>query len=216
MVKKYNLEGPASSFKKKLTLGLNFNKNLTYTGHVRNIAKKLQINACVRRISHLLDASGCETLYKSQVRPIMEYCPLVWSPCPPSYLNLLDKIQDREKRLIQRRRTSEQPTALQPLQQRRDVSGKCVMYKVHEQQALHLTSLLLPRPPQAPYSTRTAPRRGNTLEVPFARTELYLQSFLPKYSRMWNTLMETTAVGQAKPLTDFKAKVNTWIKRQPP
>lgn len=59
--------------------------------------------AYARRKSHLLHATGCETLYKFQVKPVLEYCPLVWSLCPPSYLSVLDKIQNRTKRLIQRK-----------------------------------------------------------------------------------------------------------------
>ncbi|KAG0712665.1 hypothetical protein GWK47_017958 [Chionoecetes opilio] len=61
--------------------------------------------------------------YQSQVRSLMEYAPLTWSSCPPSYLSLLDKVQARAQRLIRLKALQDQLLPpLQPLQQRRDRS----------------------------------------------------------------------------------------------
>ncbi|KAG0725904.1 hypothetical protein GWK47_004509 [Chionoecetes opilio] len=46
--------------------------------------------SCIRRVAHLLDAQGVGTLYKSQVRSLMEYSPPAWSSRPRHYLRLLD------------------------------------------------------------------------------------------------------------------------------
>ncbi|XP_069987613.1 uncharacterized protein [Penaeus vannamei] len=122
------------------------NSALTFTGHVKTIARKAawKLN-CVRRIAHLLDSQGICTLYAAQVRSLMEYANLTWSPCPPSYLGLLDKIQQRAQRLICLKAPLDQSSPLmQPLQQRRDVAGLCVIYKTHKQSAPHLTVLRQP------------------------------------------------------------------------
>lgn len=61
-----------------------------------------------------------------------------WSPYPPSHLNLLDKILDRAKRLIQRSQTSEQLTTLQSHQD----NAMFLRRKLHKQLTPHLRSLL--------------------------------------------------------------------------
>ena len=197
-------------------LGVKFNKDLTFTGHVRQMAKRAANKlACVRRISYLLDGTGCATLYKSQVRSVMEYSPLVWSSCPPSYLNLLDKIQERAQRLIQYKMEGhERPTNLQPLQQRRDVSGMCVLYKAQRQHTPHLAPLRLPLPPPSHHGTRAAQTRSSQVEIPFARTELFLRSFHSRYSRMWNTMVHVTHIDRTNSMHMFKREVNAWIRLQ--
>jgi len=104
-------------------LGVKINRYVSFTGHVKDMTKRAAGRlSCVRRISHLLDARAINTLYKSQVRSIMEYAPLTWCSCPPSYLGLLDKVQRRAQRLMDlHTRLHETPSLLQPLQHRRDV-----------------------------------------------------------------------------------------------
>ncbi|KAG0716749.1 hypothetical protein GWK47_008954 [Chionoecetes opilio] len=65
--------------------GVGVDSGLTYTSHVRKVAKDVAWKlSCIRRVAHLLDAQGVGTLYKSQVRSLMEYSPLAWSSCPPA------------------------------------------------------------------------------------------------------------------------------------
>ncbi|XP_069983709.1 uncharacterized protein [Penaeus vannamei] len=143
---------------------MEMNSALTFTGHVKNIARKAawKLN-CVRRIAHLLDSQGICTLYAAQVRSLMEYAPLTWSSYPPSYLGLLDKIQQRAQRLICVKAPPDQSSPLmQPLQQRRDVAGLCVIYKTHKQSAPHLNHTATPPalpPPGMTNSSSLSPGR---------------------------------------------------------
>ena len=108
-------------------LGVQFDEKLTFVEHVKDLASRTAKKfACLRRIAPLLDEKGCTMLYNSQIRSIMEYAPLVWSSCPPSYLKLLDKIQERVSRLIDTKRPQDNPVALQTLQHRRAFSGLSV------------------------------------------------------------------------------------------
>ncbi|KAG0721159.1 hypothetical protein GWK47_047009 [Chionoecetes opilio] len=76
-------------------LGVEVNSVLTFTDHIQTIARKAAWKlSCVRRVIHLLDSQGITTLYAAQVRSLMEYAPLTWSSCPPTYLSLLDKDGD--------------------------------------------------------------------------------------------------------------------------
>ncbi|KAG0718254.1 hypothetical protein GWK47_052787 [Chionoecetes opilio] len=64
-------------------LGVEFDSGLTYTSHVRKVAKDAAWKlSCIRLVAHLLDAQGFGTLYKSQVRYLMEYSPSHGPPAP--------------------------------------------------------------------------------------------------------------------------------------
>ena len=188
--------------------------SLSFTSHVRKVAKDAAWKlSCVRRVGKILDGPGIATLYRAQVRPVMEYAPLTWSSCPPSYLSRLDRIQARAQRMIQLR-DPDQHISFQSLQQRRDVAGLCVMYKALRRQTPHLAPLRLPPAPVPTQNTRSAAneQHHHTVTVPFARTESHLRSFLPKYGRMWNTLTQTTRLHHSKCLQTFKTGVNEWLK----
>ena len=194
-------------------LGVEFNNTLTFTGHVKQLAKTAAWKlGCVRRIAHLLDAKGVDTVYKAQVRSVMEYSPLAWSSCPPSHLKILDKVQRRAERLIMQKCTRGEVISLQRLQHRRDVAGLCVMYKVHKQHSPHLSPLRLQPPPTPVHSTRGAEDADQQVAVPFARTELYLRSFLPRYARLWNGLVRHTSIHHSTSMQQFKTKVNLWLQ----
>ena len=124
-------------------LGITVDEKLTFASHVREIAARASRKlSSIRRISSLLDHNGCCILYKSQVRPMMEYCPLTWSSCSKSHSDLLEVVQRRAKRLIDSKApTGSSGLKLQPLQHRREVSALCVFYKVHRLNLLHLSAL---------------------------------------------------------------------------
>ena len=55
-------------------LGVEVDSRMLFDCHLGDVARKAsQKVRLVRRLRHFLDADGLLTLYKSQVRPIMEY-----------------------------------------------------------------------------------------------------------------------------------------------
>ncbi|KAG0725058.1 hypothetical protein GWK47_039348 [Chionoecetes opilio] len=85
-----------------------------------------------------------------------------WSSCPPLYLGLLDKVQNRAQRLnlLKAAQTCSRP--LQSLQHRRDVAGLGVTYKILKQGAPHLAILPGSRGRHLTHnSTRDAHKRDN-------------------------------------------------------
>ena len=142
----------------------------------------------------------------------MEYAPLTWSSCPSSYLGLLDKVQHRAQHLITSRCTpGQQLPPLQPLQHRRNVAGLCATYKIHREGAPHLTTLRQPWATPHPHVTRDTHKKEQQLIVPFARTETFLRSFLPRYTRLWNSLVRQTNIHHSATLQTFKCAVNVWL-----
>ncbi|XP_069987649.1 uncharacterized protein [Penaeus vannamei] len=189
-------------------LGVEMNSALTFTGHVKNIGKPP---------GNLIVSGGYHFLISRESPPYMQVksAPsLTWSSSPPSYLGLLDKIQQRAQRLICLKAPPDQSSPLmQPLQQRRDVAGLCVIYKTHKQSAPHLTALRQPWAQPHGHATRAAATGDDQLVVPFARTETFLRSFLPRYTRMWNHLVQQTQLHRTTSLHTFKSAVNAWIKQ---
>ncbi|KAG0693680.1 hypothetical protein GWK47_003184 [Chionoecetes opilio] len=135
----------------------------------------------------------------------MEYSPLAWSSCPPSYLGLLDRVQAIVQRLARLKAPEAAAQIIQPLQQRRDVAGMCVMYKVHRMQLLQLAELRLNPLARPSHSTRAAHNIDHQVTVPLARTEHYLRYFLPRYGRLWNTLVHQTDLHLTTFLHAFKS-----------
>ena len=105
------------------------------------------------------------------------------------------------------------PPPMQPLQQRRDVAGLCVMYKIHKQRATHLSTLRQPWAQPHRHTTRASVTRDHQILVPYARTETYLRSFIPRYTRMWNQLAQQNMIHSNTSLHTFKVAVNAWIKQ---
>ena len=80
-----------SSFK---MLGLTFSSKLDWGSYIISVAKTAskKIGALFRSIK-FLSAEVALYLYKSAIRPCMEYCCHVWGGAPSCYLELLEKLQ---------------------------------------------------------------------------------------------------------------------------
>ena len=80
-----------SSFK---MLGLTFSSKLDWDSYIISIAKTAskKIGALIRFMK-FLSPEVALYLYKSTIRPCMEYCCHVWDGAPGCYLELLRKLQ---------------------------------------------------------------------------------------------------------------------------
>ena len=78
----------------------------------------------LRKASNVLDLRGKITAFKGFVRPVMEYCPLVWSGAATCHLSRLNQVQKRALSLIG------QGTIIDSLAIRRTVSGLCFLFKL--------------------------------------------------------------------------------------
>ncbi|KAK8377744.1 hypothetical protein O3P69_014004 [Scylla paramamosain] len=156
-------------------LGVEVNSTLSFIGHVKTIARRAAGKlSCIKRVSHLVDSQGITALYAAQVSSLMEYTALTWSPCLPSYLGLLDKVQNTVQRLIRLKAPPDQLSpSMQPLQQRRDVTGLCVLFKTQKQCAPQLAALRQPWAQPYGHTTRAAITRNFQLIISFARTETF-------------------------------------------
>ena len=79
-----------SSFK---MLGLTFSSKLDWGSYIISIAKTAskKIGALIHSMK-FLSPEAAQYLYKSTIRPFMEYCCHVWAGAPSCYLEFLDKL----------------------------------------------------------------------------------------------------------------------------
>ena len=107
-------------------LGLTFSSKLDWGSYIVSIAKTAskKIGALIRSMKFLSpEVALC--LYKSTIRPCMEYCCDVWAGAPSCYLELLDKLQ----KWICRTVGPSLAASLEPLAHRRNVASLSLFYK---------------------------------------------------------------------------------------
>ncbi|KAG0721335.1 hypothetical protein GWK47_006394 [Chionoecetes opilio] len=90
----------------------------------------------------------------------------------------------------------------------------CVMHKAHRMQLLQLAELRLNPQARPSHSTRAAHNIDHQVTGPFAKTEHYLRSFLPRYGQLWNTLVHQTDLHLTTSLHAFKLGVNDWLQAE--
>ena len=82
-------------------VSLSISSNLNWKLHINSIAKHAsQKLGFLSKACGYLSPSQLSTIYKSQIRPSLEYCSHVWGGAPKSSLHLFDRVQSKAIRLI--------------------------------------------------------------------------------------------------------------------
>ena len=187
-------------------LDLSLSSNLTWKTHIHSLAKhaspKLGFLARARGFflsSHLL------TIYRSRIRPSLEYCSHVWGGAPKSTLCLLDKVQSKAIRLI----NIPNPTkSLQPLSHRCLVGDLSIFYKYFHGHCSQETREIIPVPLRRVRTTRSSTHSHPfQVSLPTSRTLSYKSSFIPRTCNLWNVL-PTSCFPESYSLPYFKSKIN--------
>ena len=107
-------------------LGLTFCSKLDWGSYIVSIAKTAskKIGALIRSMK-FLSPEVALYLYKSTIRPCMEYCCHVWAGAPSCYLELLDKLQ----KWICRTVGPSLAASLEPLAHRQNVARLSLFYR---------------------------------------------------------------------------------------
>ena len=187
-------------------LGLSISESLDWKQHISSISRaaacKLGFLFRARKYftpSHLL------ILYKSQVRPLLEYCSHVWGGAPSCYLSVLDRLQSKAVRLVN---DAQLTNSLQSLHHRRCVSALSLFYRYYFSRCSNELSSIIPLPKSYARSTRLA-HVGNPYIVSTerCRTSHHASSFIPRTSALWNNL-PLSAFPLSYDLALFKRNVN--------
>ena len=82
-------------------LGLKLTSNFTWNHHIQSIHKKAsKMMNLLKSVKYKLHRSTLISLYKSLVRPLMEYADVIWDGCTESEANLLEGIQNESARIV--------------------------------------------------------------------------------------------------------------------
>ena len=131
-------------------LGVTFDHQLKFSQNISEtvVVRATQRLGALRTAFHLLTIPARLRAYKAFVRPVMEYCPIVWMGAASSHLNRLDWVQERAIKAIH-------PQCWLPsLIIRRTIAALCLLYKALCDNSPALLSRMAPPPTHQPRTTR--------------------------------------------------------------
>ena len=172
-----------SSFK---MLGLTFSSKLGWGSYIISIVKTAskKIGAFIRYMK-FLSPEVALYLYKSIIRPCMEYCCHVWAGAPSCYLDLLDKLQKRICRIV----GPSLAACLEPLAHCRNVASLSLFYRYYFGRCSSELAQLVPLPFSRGRSTRYFDRLHDfSVTIPRCYKDVYVNSFFPRTVKLWNSL----------------------------
>ena len=175
-------------------LGVLVANNLHPRAHIHSVTKKAnQRIGLIKRCFTSFSEQKISTLYKSLIRPVLEYGSPVWSPWHKKDIEELEKVQVRCLRL------SPSQISMPTLQDRRQFSDLCEVYKY--------INNLYKTPPETFFSHPQRQLRGHSakLHKNYCRTDVRKNFFSNRVVDKWNSLPQE--VVSAPTLNDFKKKL---------
>ena len=173
-------------------LGVHINSDLSWSTHINNIccrARRLT-GLLYRQFYNNADTKTLLQLYKTFIRPHLEYCSIVWDPYLSKDTEALEKVQRIGLRICLKKWELLQAINMDSLADRRSRAKLSHLYKIMHD----LTDY-----PDAPLSHKVRhydARQENSEQpiVPRARTLQYQRSYFPDSILKWNSLpSEVTA-----------------------
>ena len=146
-------------------------------------------------------------LYKTTIRPLMEYCCHIWAGASACHLSLSDRVQKRIVNLV----GEELGSSLQPLSHRRSVASLCLFYRYFRGKCATSVSDLVPPVGVFERETRlSACSHPYTLALPRCRTKSYSNSFCPRFASLWN--LPGACFPSSYNLDCFKKNINSYLQ----
>ena len=188
---------------------------LKWNDHISHIVEKaLRRLNVISRYRLILPRSVLVNLYITMVRPVLEYCDVVYDNCPTYLKQSLENVQ-RKGALIctgAYRHTEHklllQELSWQSLMERRRVHKLSLFYKIYHNLYPTYLKSLLPPINDARYNLRDR----SEFKIPICRLNMTFKSFFPSTSKVWNTL--PPPVKNAESIVSFKCLIAGARKKQ--
>jgi len=124
------------------------------------------------------------TIYKSQIRPSLEYCSHVWGGAPKSSLHRLDRVQSKAIRLINNPNLI---NSLQSLSHRRLVVDLSIFYRYFHGHCCQDIKNIIPDSMRRVRTTRNSTySHPFQVTLPNPQTLSHKSSFIPRTIHLWN------------------------------
>ena len=179
----------------------------------------------IQRSFHFRRKRDLVPLYKTFVRPKLEFSVAAWSPWTEADIKSMERVQERLVRLLSDVRGESyeeklKDAGLTTLRERRRRGDAIEAYKTLEQiNKVDATKWFRVIGEEArPLRSNTEmeggnEKRKNVLEVERARLEIRKNFFVVRAAMTWNSLPET--VKAAKTINGFKNAYDAWTQKQP-
>ena len=200
-------------------LGVFLSNDGKWQQHIESITSKAwkRINL-MRKLKFLLNWKSLETIYFSFIRPILEYADVVWTNCTIDEKYELDKIQNEAMRIVTGATklvsidNLYKETGWDSLEKRRNAHKLVLFYKILNNQTPHYLKSLIP--PLVSEGSSYTLRNGNNIQIPFCRSQLYSDSFIPSSINLWNALPDE--IRNKPTLSSFKHAIRSYNKLEVP
>ena len=187
-------------------LGVTITNSLNWNTHIKTIVRSASRRlGILYRAKRLFSSTQRLTLYKAQVRPLLEYCSHVWGGAALSTLALLDRVQTKAIRFVGDLNLINK---LQSLHHRRCVASLSLFYRYYFGKCSAEIASSVPLPLTFARVTRFA-TFSNSFQVtqPRLRTDAHGSSFFPRTAALWNKL-PASAFPHTYNLQTFKKNIN--------
>ena len=174
-------------------LGITVSFNLWWNTHVDELCAKAnkRLNMMLP-LKYKLDRRSLENMYKSFVRPVMEYGIVVWGGTYHTSLSELEEINIKAMRIITGATEKSNiaklslETSISSVAERRDMAMLLMFYKVGNNLVPDYLSQLLPSANRniVKYNLRN----NDEIKLPFMRLETFRRSFILYALKLWNLL----------------------------
>ena len=194
-------------------LGVILSHDLSWTKHICSIVNKAkQRVAIMKRLKYTLHKSTLAKLYKTLVRPILEYGCILFDGCSLSDQRLLESVQYEAARVCTgafwntKRESLLEELGWETLHTRRQYFKAIFLFKIkHKLVPSYVSFSLYIISEIQPYSLR----RMHHIRVPHAKTSRYANSLLPTSINMWNSLPQK--ITDSENLKNFKHLVSVHL-----
>ena len=185
-------------------LGLSLASNLTWETHIHSLAKHAsQKLGFLARARGFFSSSHLLSIYKSQIRPSLEYCSHLWGAAPKSTLCLLDKVQPKAICLINNPNLTK---SLQPLSHHHLFGDLSIFYRYFHGHCSQKIREIIPVPLRRVRTTRSSTHSHPfQVSLPTSRTLSHKSSFIPRTCNLWNVL--PSCFPESYNLPSFKSKI---------
>jgi hypothetical protein len=194
-------------------LGVFVDNNLTFKEHVaKSTSKANQVLGVIRRSFDFLSEEVFVQLYKSLVRPILEYGHSVWQPYTKTLCAEIESVQRRATKMLAHLKEKPYPERLRtlnlPCLEHRRLRGDMIdTFK-------YVKGMYIVNKPQLQLS-KAKDTRGHSLKLAKGHCRLNVRSnyFSHRVVNVWNSLPES--VVSATSVNCFKSRLDAFWKNSP-
>lgn len=174
-------------------IGVILTSNMSWSTHITQmVAKVFKKVSIINNLKFKLPRQILDNIYKTFIRPSLEYADVVWHSCSDSDSRLIERLQYECSLTVSGAvRGSSYSSVIQELgweklSERRYVHSLLLFYKIANGQARrYLTDLL---PPAVSEATSYNLRNKSNIQMPVCTTNRFLRSFVPYSIHKWNCL----------------------------